>query len=60
MKGWVTTDVKQVIGIVKKHGFSKVLDERDLVVEMETEDDYHRLNRDLRDHFQDQVHPEKL
>ncbi len=60
MKGWVTTDVKEVIGVVKKHGYLKVLDERDLVVETETEDDYHQLTQDLRDHFQDQVDLEMI
>ena len=28
MKGWVTTDVKEVVDVVKKHGFLKVLDDR--------------------------------
>jgi hypothetical protein len=60
MKGWVTTDVKQVVEVVKKHGFLKVLDDRDLVVETETEDDYQALTRDLSDHFHDQVDLEKI
>ena len=60
MKGWFTTDVKEVIGVVKKHGHLKVLDERDLVVETETEDDYLLLTRELRDHFQDQVDLERI
>ena len=38
MKGWVTADVKEVIEIVKRHGYLKVLDEQDLVVERGTED----------------------
>jgi hypothetical protein len=33
MKGWVTADVQKVIDVVKGHGFLKVLDDRDLVVE---------------------------
>lgn len=60
MKGWVTTDVKEVIDVVKKHGYLKVLDDRDLVVEMETERDFGNLIRDLETHFQDQVDLEKL
>ena len=40
MKGWVTTDVKEVIEVVKKRGFLKILDERILVVECESEDDF--------------------
>jgi hypothetical protein len=60
MKGWVTTDVKEVIGVIKKRGYLKVLDERDLVVETETEEDYHQLTKELRDHFKDQVDLEKI
>jgi len=60
MKGWVTSDVKEVVDVVKKHGFLKVLDERDLVVEMETERDFDNLARDLATHFRDQVDLEKI
>jgi len=60
MKGWVTTDVKKVVEVVQKHGYLKVLDDRDLVVEMETEDDYQALSRDLLDHFNDQVDLERI
>ena len=47
MKGWVTTDVKKVVAVVKRHGFLKVLDDRDLVVEVETEKDYENIHREL-------------
>ena len=60
MKGWVTSDVKKVVEVVKKHGYMKVLDDRDLVVETETEDDLESLNRDLLEHFQDQVNLERI
>lgn len=60
MKGWVTVDVKEVIGVVKAHGYLKVLDERNLVVETETEEDYHQLERAFQDHFQDQVDLERF
>lgn len=60
MKGWVTSDVRKVIEVVKRHGFLKVLDERDLVVEMETEGDYENLTRDLLEDFQDQVDLERI
>ena len=60
MKGWVTSDVNEVIEVVKKHGFLKILDDRDLVVETETEDDFENLNRDLLEHFQDQVNLERI
>ena len=55
MKGWVTSDVKKVIEVIKRHGFLKVLDDRDLVVEFEREEDYQSLKSELVDNFQDQV-----
>ena len=60
MKGWVTSDVKKVVEVVKKYGFLKVLDDRELVVEIETEQDLERLTQDLETHFQDQVDLEKI
>ncbi|MDY6971579.1 MAG: hypothetical protein SV775_04525 [Thermodesulfobacteriota bacterium] len=60
MKGWVTADVKDVVEVVKKNGYLKVLDERDLVVETETEDDYEKLNKDLSENFGDQVNLERI
>jgi hypothetical protein len=60
MKGWVTADVKKVIEVVKRHGFLKVLDDRDLVVEVETEKDYENLTNALSEDFQDQLHLERV
>ncbi len=60
MKGWVTVDVKKAIEIVKKHGYLKVLDERDLVVEVETENNYENLRNDLIENFQDQLDLERI
>jgi hypothetical protein len=60
MKGWVTADVKEVVNVVRKHGYFKVLDDRDLVLEMETERDFDNLLLDLETHFQDQVDLEKM
>jgi hypothetical protein len=40
MKGWVTADVKKVVDLVKRYGFLKIQDDRDLVVELETEKEY--------------------
>jgi len=60
MKGWVTTDVKKVIEVVKKFGLLKVLDERDLVVEIESEEAYENLQKELAAHFGDQVSVERL
>jgi len=60
MQGWVTVDVKKVIEIVKRYGFLKVLDERDLVVEVETEKDLEALNRELLKNFGDQLNLETV
>lgn len=60
MKGWVTVDVKRAVEVIKGHGLLKVLDDRDLVVETETEDDYNRLREALQQRFRDQMDLEKL
>ena len=60
MKGWVTTDVKNVIEVVKKHGYLKVLDERELVVEFDSEDDFRNLEMDFLNNFRDQVTLERI
>jgi hypothetical protein len=60
MKGWVTTDVKQVIETIRPHGYLKMLDEQDLVVEMESDGDYKQLTKTLEEKFGDQVFLEKL
>ena len=51
MKGWVTTDPYKVIEIVKQYGKLKVLDDRELVVEMENEDNSKGLQDALLDAF---------
>jgi hypothetical protein len=51
MKGWVTTDPQEVIEVIKDYGRLRVLDERDLVVEVETMEDYERLAEALRNKF---------
>jgi hypothetical protein len=60
MKGWVTVDVKQVIEVVKKYGFLKVLDERDLVVDVETETEFEKLSGELKKVFKDQLNLERI
>ncbi len=60
MKGWVTTDVKQVTQIIKPHGYLKVLDEQDLVVEMESKEDYEKVTRALKEKCGNEVFLERL
>ena len=59
MKGWVTTDVNKVIEVVNRFGLLKVLDERELVVELESEENYEKLRRELVDQFGDQASVER-
>ena len=51
MKGWVTTDPYKVIEIVKQYGKLKVLDDRELVIEMEKEDNFKELANALLETF---------
>jgi hypothetical protein len=60
MKGWVTADVRQVIETIKPHGYLKVLDDQDLVVEIESDRDYEQLTKVLEEKFGDQVFLENL
>jgi len=60
MKGWVTADVKHVIEIIKPYGYIKILDEEDLVVEVESEEDYEKVTSALKEKFGDQVFLERL
>ncbi|TET53165.1 MAG: hypothetical protein E3J53_02485 [Desulfobacteraceae bacterium] len=60
MKGWVTAEVEQVIRIVKSHGYLKVLDEQDLVVEVDSEEDYEKLSEALVEKFGNEVFLERL
>jgi hypothetical protein len=60
MKGWVTVDPKRAVEVVQRHGFLKVLDDEDLVVELEREDDLARLSEELEQAFGDQLHVERM
>jgi len=51
MKGWVTVDPKKTIEVVERYGRLKVLDDRELVVEVETMEDFRRLQEALDENF---------
>ena len=51
MKGWVTVDPSKVIDVVNRFGRLKVLDDRDLVIEMEKMDDFQNLQKALNETF---------
>ncbi|MCX5808972.1 MAG: hypothetical protein NTX36_06320 [Proteobacteria bacterium] len=55
MKGWVTTDPDKVTEVVKKYGKLKVLDDRELVIEIEKQEDVAKLEKDLLDNFGSEV-----
>jgi len=51
MKGWVTVDPQKAIDAIQRYGRLKVLDERDLVVEVETLEDFSKLQTALQEVF---------
>jgi hypothetical protein len=51
MKGWVTADPSQVIEVVRQFGKLKVLDDRELVVELERMEDFQNLQKALLEIF---------
>ena len=51
MKGWVTVDQDQVIGVVRQYGRLKVLDDQELVIEFEKMEDFQALQKVLKDNF---------
>lgn len=54
MKGWITADPSRVIEAIGQYGKLKVLDDRDLVVEVD-ERDFENLQADLRKRFGNEV-----
>jgi hypothetical protein len=55
MKGWITVDPSPLIEMIDRYGRLKVLDDRDLVVELEDEKGYEELQRELRERFGNEV-----
>lgn len=47
LKGWVTTDPLQVIEVIRRFGRLRVLDDRELVVEVESLEDFQKLQQAL-------------
>jgi len=60
MKGWITVDPKKVIEIVSRYGRLKVLDERELVVEVEKIEDIQRLQKAVQETFGGEVDVEPV
>lgn len=55
MKGWVTTDPVEVIDVVKRFARMKVLDDKELVLEMEEPADFDELQQALNKSFGGEV-----
>jgi len=60
MKGWITVDPDELIKIVNQYGRLKVLDERELVVEVEKTEDIQRLQKAVQGTFQSEVDIESI
>ncbi|MDF1553344.1 MAG: hypothetical protein P1P84_09800 [Deferrisomatales bacterium] len=55
MKGWITVDPEEAIEIVGRWGRLRVLDDRDLVVECRSRDDFAALAAELRERLGGEV-----
>ncbi|MFC1992152.1 hypothetical protein ACFLVC_05495 [Chloroflexota bacterium] len=55
MKGWVTVEPSRVIEVIKEFGVLKVLDDRELVVEMEEPGTFDNLQKALNNVFGTEV-----
>ena len=60
MKGWVTVDPSQVIELVNRFGRLKVLDDRDLVIEVEKKEDFQNLQQALHKAFGKEIEAELI
>ncbi len=60
MKGWITVDPDKVVEVVSPYGRLKVLDERELVIEMEKSEDFQRLQKKLQEAFGGEVDVEPV
>jgi hypothetical protein len=58
MKGWVTVDPAKVVEVIKMYGRLAIINNRELVVETETMDDYKKLVENLKNIFRDEVEVE--
>ena len=60
MKGWVTVDPAKTIEVVNRFGRLKVLDDRELVVEVEKREDLEGLDKALTEAFGNEVNVEEI
>ena len=55
MKGWITVDPSKVIEVINEFGTLKVLDDKELVVEMEDRERFDNLKKKLSSIFGNQI-----
>ena len=60
MKGWITVDPGRVIEIVNRYGKLKILDDRELVIELEEASALEELQRATREAFGGEVDVEPI
>ncbi len=60
MKGWVTVDPSKVIEIVNRFGRLRVLDDKELVIEFETEEEFEKLRKAINETFGKEIEIEKV
>jgi hypothetical protein len=60
MKGWITVDPAKVIEVVNEFGRLKVLDDRELVIEMEDRTSFDNLKKNLFTAFGNEVDVELI
>jgi len=60
MKGWITVRTRDVIEVVERFGRFNILDERDLVVEYDTIEQFRDLQKELKEKFGTEVEVELL
>jgi hypothetical protein len=60
MKGWVTVEPSKVIEVVREFGRLKVLDDKELVIEMEDMGSFDNLRKALHDAFGNELDVELI
>jgi hypothetical protein len=55
MKGWITVDPSKVIEVINEFGRLKILDDKELVVEMEDRERFDNLKKKLSSIFGNQI-----
>jgi hypothetical protein len=60
MKGWITVDPQKVIEAIQRYGRLKLLDERELVIEVEESEDFQRLQKKVQETFGGEVNVEAI